>query len=452
MPKPAVLVVDDEPDLCELLSITLQRMNLQPRTAGTVSAAQRLLKSGRYDLCLTDMQLPDGDGLQLVEWMQQYAPSVPVAVITAHGNMETAVKALKLGAFDFVSKPLDLAGLRKLVSAAVKMSEESATDTAVFGPRILGTSPAIHKLREMIGRVARSQAPVHICGESGTGKELVARMIHDSGPRRDAPFVPVNCGAIPSELMESELFGHKRGSFTGAVSDKRGLIQSAEGGTLFLDEIADLPLHMQVKLLRVIQEKAVRPVGEQAEVAVDVRVLSATHRNLAALVADGRFREDLFYRVNVIELRVPALRERREDIPELAEAILRRLGRRMKLPPPNLAEDAMAALEDYGFPGNVRELENILERAITLCSAGEITASDIQLRSTPGGSAGAARAGFAEEAQAPGGALEDHLEELERGAIVKALEQTRYNKTAAAKVLGMSFRALRYRIKKLGIE
>ena len=452
MPKPAVLVVDDEPDLCELLSITLQRMNLQPRTAGTVSAAQRLLKSGRYDLCLTDMQLPDGDGLQLVEWMQQYAPSVPVAVITAHGNMETAVKALKLGAFDFVSKPLDLAGLRKLVSAAVKMSEESATDTAVFGTRILGTSPAIHKLREMIGRVARSQAPVHICGESGTGKELVARMIHDSGPRRDAPFVPVNCGAIPSELMESELFGHKRGSFTGAVSDKRGLIQSAEGGTLFLDEIADLPLHMQVKLLRVIQEKAVRPVGEQAEVAVDVRVLSATHRNLAALVADGRFREDLFYRVNVIELRVPALRERREDIPELAEAILRRLGRRMKLPPPILAEDAMAALEDYGFPGNVRELENILERAITLCSAGEITASDIQLRSTPGGGAGVARAGFAEEAQAPGGALEDHLEELERGAIVKALEQTRYNKTAAAKVLGMSFRALRYRIKKLGIE
>jgi len=266
MPKPAVLVVDDEPDLCELLSITLQRMDLDPRTAGTVGAAQRMLKTERYDLCLTDMQLPDGDGLELVKWIQQYAPTVPVAVITAHGNMETAVRALKLGAFDFVSKPLDLAGLRKLVATAVKMSDDHATDTTMFGPRLLGASAAMQKLREMIGRVARSQAPVHISGESGTGKELVAKLIHESGPRRDGPFVPVNCGAIPTELMESELFGHKRGSFTGAVSDKKGLIQSAEGGTLFLDEIADLPLHMQVKLLRVIQEKAVRAVGEQSEV------------------------------------------------------------------------------------------------------------------------------------------------------------------------------------------
>ena len=446
MPKPAVLVVDDEPDLCELLSITLRRMDLSPRTAPTVAAAQRLLKGERFDLCLTDMQLPDGSGLELVQWIQQYCPNVPVAVITAHGNMETAVSALKAGAYDFVSKPLDLAGLRKLVSTAIRMSEPHDSDTAILGPRLLGTSAVMQHMREMVGRLARSQAPVHICGESGTGKELVAKLIHESGPRRTAPFVPVNCGAIPSELMESELFGHKRGSFTGAVADKKGLIQSAEGGTLFLDEIADLPLHMQVKLLRVIQEKAVRPVGEQAEVGVDVRVLSATHKNLAHMVAEGKFREDLFYRVNVIELRVPSLRERREDIPELAAAILRRLGRRMKITPPVLGEDALAALETHPFPGNVRELENVLERALTLSVSGEISAADILLRPTPAASASEA------PAAANGGALGDHLEEIERDAIVKALEQSRFNKTAAAKLLGMSFRALRYRIKKLGIE
>jgi two-component system response regulator PilR (NtrC family) len=445
MPQPAVLIVDDEPDLCELLSITLQRMDLNPRTANNVADAQRLLKTEHVDLCLTDMQLPDGDGLELVTWIQQYSPSVPVAVITAHGNMETAVRALKLGAFDFVSKPLDLAGLRKLVASAIKLSGTKDADTSVFGPRLLGTSAAMQHMREMIGRVARSQAPVHIFGESGTGKELVAKLIHESGPRRDGPFVPVNCGAIPTDLMESELFGHKRGSFTGAVNDKRGLIQSAEGGTLFLDEIADLPLHMQVKLLRVIQEKAVRPVGEQLEVGVDVRILSATHKNLSKLVAEGKFREDLFYRVNVIELRVPSLRERPEDIPELAETILRRLGRRMKVTPPMLGKDALAALARYAFPGNVRELENILERAITLSTSGEVGASDIQLRPAPDGSLATLIAGS-------GSALGDHLEDIEREAILKALEQTKYNKTAAAKVLGMSFRALRYRIKKLGIE
>jgi two-component system, NtrC family, response regulator PilR len=445
MPKPSVLIVDDEPDLCELLSITLQRMELNPRTANNVAGAQRMLKTEQFDLCLTDMQLPDGDGLELVKWIQQYSPSVPVAVITAHGNMETAVRALKLGAFDFVSKPLDLAGLRKLVAAAIKLSGTSDADTSVFGPRLLGTSASMQHMREMIARVARSQAPVHISGESGTGKELVAKLIHESGPRRDGPFVPVNCGAIPTELMESELFGHKRGSFTGAVSDKRGLIQSAEGGTLFLDEIADLPLHMQVKLLRVIQEKAVRPIGEQLEVGVDVRVLSATHKDLSKLVADGKFREDLFYRVNVIELRVPSLRERPEDVSELAEAVLRRLGRRMKIVPPMLGKDALAALEAYAFPGNVRELENILERAITLSTTGEVSVGDIQLRPTPGSQVAGNNSQNA-------GALGDHLDDVEREAILKALDQTRYNKTAAAKVLGMSFRALRYRIKKLGIE
>ncbi|MEP6547849.1 MAG: sigma-54 dependent transcriptional regulator, partial [Gammaproteobacteria bacterium] len=445
MPKPAVLVIDDEPDLCELLSITLQRMNLDPRTANSVAAAQRLLKTERFDLCLTDMQLPDGNGIELVEWMQLHTPSVPVAVITAHGNMETAVRALKVGAFDFVSKPLDLTGLRKLVATAIKLSGPNDGDTSVFGPRLLGMSPAMQNLRDMIARVARSQAPVYIFGESGTGKELVAKLIHESGPRRDGPFVPVNCGAIPTELMESELFGHKRGSFTGAVSDKKGLIQSAEGGTLFLDEIADLPLHMQVKLLRVIQEKAVRPVGEQLEVGIDVRILSATHRNLAQWVAEGKFREDLFYRVNVIELRVPSLRERPEDVSELAEAVLRRLGRRMKITPPVLAKDALSALEEYAFPGNVRELENILERAITLTTGGEIRASDIRLMPPPGSTAAAVTSSTT-------GALGDHLEDIERDAIVKALEQARFNKTAAAKALGMSFRALRYRIKKLGIE
>jgi two-component system response regulator PilR (NtrC family) len=449
MPKPAVLVIDDEPDLCELLSITLQRMDLNPRTANSIAAARRLLKAERFDLCLTDMQLPDGNGLELVEWMQQHTPTVPVAVITAHGNMESAVRALKVGAFDFVSKPLDLAGLRKLVATAIKLSNPNDGDTSVFGPRLLGTSAAMHNMREMIARVARSQAPVHISGESGTGKELVAKLIHESGPRRDGPFVPVNCGAIPTELMESEFFGHKRGSFTGAVNDKKGLIQSAEGGTLFLDEIADLPLHMQVKLLRVIQEKAVRAVGEQLEVGIDVRILSATHKNLSNLVAEGKFREDLFYRVNVIELRVPSLRERPEDVLELAEAVLRRLGRRMKIIPPMLGKDALAALEAYSFPGNVRELENILERAITLSTSGEVSASDIQLRPTPGGTAAG---GGATASSQSTGALGDHLEDIERDAILRALEQTRYNKTAAAKILGMSFRALRYRIKKLGIE
>ena len=444
MAEPAVLVVDDEPDICELLSITLQRMQLSPRAVDTVAAAQRLLKTERFDLCLTDMQLPDADGLELVAWMQTHTPSVPVAVITAHGNVETAVRALKLGAFDFVSKPLDLAGLRKLVAAAIKLAGSNDGDSSVYGPRLLGTSAEKQNLREMIARVARSQAPVHICGESGTGKELVAKLIHDSGPRRDGPFVPVNCGAIPTELMESELFGHKRGSFTGALADKQGLFQSAEGGTLFLDEIADLPLHMQVKLLRVIQEKAVRPIGEQREVAIDVRILSATHKSLSLLVAEGRFREDLFYSVNVIELRVPALRERPEDVPELAEVVLRRLARRMRIPEPTLADDALAALETYAFPGNVRELENILERAITLSTGGAVHLGDIQLRPTPGVQP-------AVNARAAGG-LGDQLEDLERDAIQKALEAARYNKTAAAKALGMTFRALRYRIKKLGIE
>jgi two-component system, NtrC family, response regulator PilR len=312
MARPTVLIVDDEPDLCELLSITLGRMHIDSQSAVSLNAARQALRERHFDLCLTDMQLTDGSGLELVEWMQNQAPSVPVAVITAHGNVESAVRALKLGAFDFVSKPLDLADLRKLVQQALKLADHSleVDTTVITAPRLLGHSAVVQELRELIGRVARSQAPVHITGESGTGKELVAQLIHESSARRDGPFVPVNCGAIPTELMESELFGHKRGSFTGAVADKQGLVQVAEGGTLFLDEVADLPLHMQVKLLRLIQERAVRPVGEPREVAVDVRILSATHRDLAALVAEGRFREDLYYRVNVIEIKVAPLRAR----------------------------------------------------------------------------------------------------------------------------------------------
>jgi two-component system, NtrC family, response regulator PilR len=443
MPKPIVLIVDDEPDIRELLSITLSRMELEPKTASDLASAQKLLRGGHFDLCLTDMSLPDGNGLDLVEWIQSNAPTVPVAVITAHGNVESAVRALKLGAFDFVSKPLDLAGLRKLVSSAIRISTGDGDSTTIYGPRLLGQSKAMQQLRDTIAKVSRSQAPVHIYGESGTGKELVAQLIHDSGPRRDGPFVAVNCGAIPTELMESELFGHKRGSFTGAVADKKGMVQSAEGGTLFLDEVGDLPLHMQVKLLRVIQEKAVRPIGEQRETPVDVRILSATHRNLSALVAEGAFREDLYYRVNVIEIRVPALRERPEDIPELAEAILRRLARRTKVEPSPLEADAIEALSTYPFAGNVRELENILERALAMCGGNAIAAKDLQLRDVSV-SAAAGTAGS--------GPLGEQLEDIEREAIVKALEQTRYNKTAAAKLLGMSFRALRYRIKKLGLE
>src|SRR6476660_470064 len=324
--QPVVLVVDDEPDLLELVSLTLSRMNLSTRTAADRGSARRLLKSEQFDLCLTDMRLPDGDGLDLVAWIQENRPNLPVAVITAHGNVESAVRALKLGAFDFVSKPLDLGVLRKLVGSAIKLGtrpgSSEGTSVTFHGPRLLGHSEIMEQLREMITRVARSQAPVHIYGESGTGKELVARLIHESGARSEGPFVAVNCGAIPTELMESELFGHKRGSFTGAVADKKGLVQSAEGGTLFLDEVADLPLHMQVKLLRVVQEKTVRPVGESREETIDVRILSATHKNLADLVAQGLFREDLFYRINVIEMRVPSLRERPEDVPELADNVL----------------------------------------------------------------------------------------------------------------------------------
>lgn len=440
MTRPLALIVDDEPDIRELLAITLQRMDIDTRSCGDVSAAKAQLRSREFQLCLTDMRLPDGDGLDLVQWMQAQGMRTPVAVITAHGNVETAVRALKSGAFDFISKPLDLANLRKLVANALKLSD--AAPEPAQRVRLLGESPPILRLREIIARVARSQAPVHITGESGTGKELVARMIHELGARAVGPFVPVNCGAIPGELMESEFFGHRKGSFTGAVGDKPGLFQSAEGGTLFLDEIAELPLPMQVKLLRVIQEKTVRPIGQNQELPVDVRILSATHKDLRALVAAGQFREDLFYRINVIELRVPPLRERGSDVQLLAQHILERQARESGAPAPELSDAAAARLGGYVFPGNVRELENILERASALCAGGNIEAEDVQLQTVNARSP-------ATDAADP---LADRLDSVERDAIQRALEANRYNKTAAARQLGLTLRALRYRMEKLGMD
>jgi two-component system response regulator PilR (NtrC family) len=441
MNKPLALVVDDEPDICELLAITLERMQIDADTCGDLTSARAKLGAREYQLCLTDMRLPDGDGLELVQWIQDRGINTPVAVITAHGNVETAVRALKLGAFDFISKPVDLQDLRKLVDSAMRLGLASEGEA-----RLLGESAAINSVRRMIAKVARSQAPIHISGESGTGKELVARMIHEQGSRQNKPFVPVNCGAIPTELMESEFFGHRKGSFTGAVGDKQGLFQTAEGGTLFLDEIADLPLAMQVKLLRVIQEKSVRPIGANEEIPVDVRILSATHKDLEKLVNDNLFREDLFYRINVIELNVPPLRDRGDDLLLLSEAILARLAAAMQLPVPELSEDARQKLRAYPFPGNVRELENVLERAVTLCEDDVVRAEDIQVRSN--GDSALADSGDATAE----GALGDTLHDVERTTIMKALEETRYNKTAAAKKLGLSLRALRYRIQKLGID
>jgi two-component system response regulator PilR (NtrC family) len=447
MSTPLALIVDDEPDIRELLELTLGRMNIDTRSAANVATAKEMLASEKFDLCLTDMRLPDGDGLELVELIQQQQPDLPVAVITAHGSMETAIQALKVGAFDFVSKPVDLNVLRNLVNGALKLSESPERDRR-SRDTLLGDSAVMQTIRHTIAKLARSQAPVYISGESGTGKELVARLIHAKGPRSENPFVPVNCGAIPSELMESEFFGHRKGSFTGATSDKEGLFQAANGGTLFLDEVAELPLSMQVKLLRAIQEKAVRPVGEQKESPVDVRILSATHKNLAGLVEEGIFRQDLFYRINVIELTVPSLRQRREDIPQLAEHIL------AKLSPGDtgtrLSAEALDALQRYAFPGNVRELENILERAITLCEGQDIQPEDLALPET----AGSGETTGIDTVSAPpeGVALEEYLENIERQAILKALDQTGNNKTAAAKQLGITFRAMRYRLKKLGLE
>ncbi|MBA3731174.1 MAG: sigma-54-dependent Fis family transcriptional regulator [Gammaproteobacteria bacterium] len=443
------LIVDDEADIRELLEITLNRMKLDTQAAASVKHAKALLHERRFDLCLTDLRLPDGDSIELVSYIQAHHASTPVAVITAYGSMETAIRALKAGAFDFVSKPIELAMLRDLVNSALKLSQPGGAKAAAREDPLLGTSPAMAHLKATMSKLARSQAPVYLLGESGAGKELVARQIHDLGPRAERPFVPVNCGAIPTELMESEFFGHLKGSFTGAVADKQGLFQAANGGSLFLDEVAELPLHMQVKLLRAIQERAVKPIGAQQEASVDVRILSATHKNLSDQIALGRFRQDLYYRINVIELRVPPLRERLPDLPLLAEHILKRFATQGRAPILRLSAQALEKLEAYRFPGNVRELENILERAATLCEGQSIQARDLRLpesETQPGAPPTAV------SAMAAPSHLEDYLEDKEKTAIMSALEKTRWNRTAAARLLGISFRQLRYRLKKLNLD
>ena len=451
MSKHRALVVDDEPDIRELLELTLGRMGIDTRSAADLKQAHALLEKERFDVCLTDMRLPDGDGIDLVRHIQQRHPNLPVAVITAFGSMDTAVEALKAGAFDFVSKPVDLHVLRNLITSVLKLSDDYRQRDRRSRDTLLGDSEAMRSIRSTIEKLSRSQAPIYISGESGTGKELVARLIHSKGPRADRPLVPVNCGAIPSELMESEFFGHRKGSFTGAVGDKDGLFQIAEGGTLFLDEVAELPLHMQVKLLRAIQEKAVRPIGAHQEIPTDVRILSATHKDLGQLVEAGTFRQDLYYRLNVIQLRVPPLRERSEDIPMLAAHYLKKLARQNNRPGLAMDASALQALCRYAFPGNVRELENILERTTTLCESSTITLTDLQLPDT--GSGPDLLPQEPDSDLEPGAVpLDAYMDTIEKDVLIKALEQTRYNKTAAARLLGITFRALRYRLKKLGLE
>jgi len=443
-----VLVVDDEPDIRELLELTLVRMGLGVTAAGTVAEAKERLESERFDLCLTDMRLGDGDGVELVRHISSLGIDLPVAVITAYGSAENAVAALKAGAFDYVPKPVGLEQLRALIRSALSLPDDS--HAAAPGQELLGESPALKAVREVIAKLARTQAPVYISGESGSGKELAARSIHAHGARRDKPFVPVNCGAIPETLMESEFFGYKKGAFTGADRDRDGFFHAAAGGTLFLDEVADLPLAMQVKLLRVMQEKKVRKLGSAHEEPVDVRVISATHQKLASCVEEGRFRQDLFYRLNVIELKMPPLRECREDIPLIASSILARIAAQNGTAPATLAPEALEELVRYDFPGNIRELENVLERATALSSSDVMGPEDLQLRPlveerTPGD---AARA----EGRLPATSLPEYLDRVEREAILEALAKTGFNRTAAAKALGITFRQLRYRMQRLGIR
>lgn len=451
MSQEKILVVDDEPDIRELLELTLIRMGLDCVTASSVDEALDALKKHTFRLCLTDMNLGDGNGLQIIEHIQNKYPHIPVAMITAYGNMETAIAAMKAGAFDYVAKPIDLPKLRALVQSALKVHGAASNHSA--SSQLLGKSEAVEQLHKHIAKLARSLAPVFIHGESGSGKELVARMIHQQSARSSQPFIAVNCGAIPSELMESEFFGHEKGSFTGANEKKAGLFKAAEGGTLFLDEVADLPKDMQVKLLRAIQEKSIRPIGATQETPVDVRILSATHKNLGEEVRNGSFRQDLFYRINVIELQVPSLRERPSDIEELADAILEKIAKRYEAPKATLNKDALQLIQTYSFPGNVRELENILERAFTLCENDTIYASDLRLQAdtTPSVATEQHSSGAINLQQAVG-RYDEYIEEIEKKILQQALERTQYNKTQAAELLGITFRTIRYKLQKFGLD
>ncbi len=442
----SVLIVDDEEDILELLELTLLKMGLDVERASSVKGAVQKIQSHDFDLCLTDMRLTDGEGLEIVNYIAAHCPKLPVAVITAHGSTENAVAALKAGAFDYLAKPVALDQLRAVVKSALKLpSQIQVPDTG--GYALLGQSPSMQQARELIEKLARSQAPVYVTGESGSGKELAARLIHEKSARRDQPFVPVNCGAIPENLMESEFFGYRKGAFTGADQDREGFFQAASGGTLFLDEVADLPLPMQVKLLRAIQEKKIRKVGATQEDPVDVRIISATHQKLSDCVENGKFRQDLYYRLNVIELKMPALREMRDDVPLIARHVLARLALQSGNSTPEFSADAVEALRQYDYPGNVRELENILERALALSEEGRICKEGLYL--TEPMQEGAAGGSHEPGSKWP---LPDYLDRIEKEALLEALEKTRYNKTAAAKVLGITFRALRYRLARLGID
>lgn len=443
------LVVDDETDIRELVVLTLERMDIPADGASNLQEAKELLAKHHYDLCLTDMRLPDGLGLELVQHIGAAYIGLPVAVITAYGSAENAVSALKAGAFDYLTKPISLKQLRPLVESALKLASTD-TKSSKNTMDLIGSSPAMAQVRLMIEKLARSQAPVYISGESGSGKELAARLIHSNSPRRDKTFVAVNCGAIPENLMESEFFGYKKGAFTGAAQDTQGLFQAANGGTLFLDEVADLPLAMQVKLLRAIQEKKVRTVGGTTEEPVDVRIISATHKNLGKMMESGLFRQDLYYRLNVIQLKMPSLRERPEDIPELTDKLLHKLCDAQSISVPTLDESACKLIARLPFAGNVRELENMLERALALCDGKTILADDlfVDQEANPDEDT---MAEF-EPNKAQNVSLSDYLEDIEKRAILKALAKTNNNKTAAAKLLGVSFRTLRYRLSKLGLS
>ena len=436
-----VLLVDDERDILDMLEMAIRKMGLEVDTADTVQAALKKLQEQRYNLCLTDMRLPDGDGLQVVQHITQQNLDIPCAVITAHGNMENAIAALKVGAFDYLAKPVSLAQLRVLVKSALNLPAQDQ-DAVASEKMLIGQSPAMQKARDLIARVARSEASVHITGESGSGKEVAARLIAQSGARHNKPFIAVNCGAIPSTLVENEFFGYKKGAFTGADKDRDGFFHAAHGGTLFLDEVADLPLLMQVKLLRAIQEKKVRKIGATSEESVDVRIISATHYDLAERVRQNLFRQDLYFRLNVIPIQMPALREMRDDIAKIAQQVLDRLRGETNV---RFSDEAMRALKSYSFPGNVRELENAIERALTLCMGGLIEAQDLMLMSV-------------EHAQVDKTAitgkypLPDYLDKIEKQALEEALDQTNFNRTEAAKLLGLTFRTMRYRMERLGIK